>query len=354
MPAVKIAFIEDLGPANAEALILPAQHAAELAVSNAELAGGLPSSVELVPVDVSDDGPEARQAVDDIATDPSFVGAIVAPYLEDQASVAVPLDRAGIATLSLSSRRSGLRSLGLSGWFDLVASRKDEADALAAAVDRLASPGRGVCLLAGSTSDDARWASRLTNELKTPVALDAETPETEDAVDAVVPKITDAGCGAVVWGDSAEVAVTLRREMAEAGLRKIPLLGGDQLKQDAYPLEAGRAGEGTIAACPCVDLSTSTRLAAQRFIQDYQSQFGSPPGAYAAESWDSARIFAGLVRDGATDRAAVSAALARSGTYRGLAHAYRFRPGDGLEPSSAAIHLYRDEGGRWIETVPVA
>src|SRR3989304_2294690 len=43
------------------------------------------------------------------------------------------------------------------------------------------------------------------------------------------------------------------------------------------------------AACPCPDVSTSTDPAVIRFIQDYQAEFGSPPGPYAAEAWDAAR-----------------------------------------------------------------
>jgi len=125
-------------------------------------------------------------------------------------------------------------------------------------------------------------------------------------------------------------------------------VGGDAMKDPTYLAVSGRAGLGTVAACPCADLSTATDLASQRFIQDYQADFGVPPGAFAAEAWDAAGMFVRALRAGAASGAEVLAFLWETETYRGLAGTYVFRPDGELTRSSARIRLYRDEGGRWI------
>ncbi|HEX5951373.1 MAG TPA: hypothetical protein VFZ96_10240, partial [Actinomycetota bacterium] len=99
----------------------------------------------------------------------------------------------------------------------------------------------------------------------------------------------------------------------------------------------------------CVDVSTSFDLAAQRFIQDYQSEFGLPPGPYAVEAWDAARILVGAFREGATTRKAVGVALSALRTFDGLARAYRFGPDGDLQEGRRSVRLSRVEGGRWLE-----
>ena len=125
-------------------------------------------------------------------------------------------------------------------------------------------------------------------------------------------------------------------------------VGGDAMKDPTYLSVSGRAGLGTVAACPCADLSTSTGLAAQRFIQDYQADFGLPPGAFAAEAWDVAGMFVRAFRAGATSRSQVLASLWGTDRFRGLANTYEFEPHGELTAGSARVRLFRDEGGRWI------
>ncbi|MGH2659701.1 MAG: hypothetical protein ACRDHS_08550, partial [Actinomycetota bacterium] len=115
-----------------------------------------------------------------------------------------------------------------------------------------------------------------------------------------------------------------------------------------YLSASGAAGRGTVAACPCADLSTATELAAQRFIQDYQADFGLPPGPYAAEAWDVARMFVQAFRGGADTRAEVLRSIWSVDRFDGLANSYVFEPTGELTPGAARIHLYRDQAGRWV------
>jgi hypothetical protein len=151
-----------------------------------------------------------------------------------------------------------------------------------------------------------------------------------------------------VWGGSSTVGGLVRRALHEAGARGISFVGGDAMKDPVYLTVAGRAGLGAVAACPCADLSTATGLASQRFIQDYQADFGVPPAAFAAEARDAAGMFVRAFRAGATSAEAVLGTVWGTETYRGLADTYVFQRDGELTRSSARVRLYRDEGGRWI------
>jgi polar amino acid transport system substrate-binding protein len=128
----------------------------------------------------------------------------------------------------------------------------------------------------------------------------------------------------------------------------VELLATDAVKTESYLTEAGSVGDGTVVACGCVDVTTSSRLDAQRFVNAFQFDIGASPGPYAVEGWDAGAAFVNAVRAGALTRQEVSAGLEGLTRYQGLAGAYAFTRAGELAASSAAIRFYRAEGGRWI------
>jgi len=143
--------------------------------------------------------------------------------------------------------------------------------------------------------------------------------------------------------------------MAAAGLGDVALVGTSALKADAFLTATAGVAEGTIVTCGCVDLASSTDPEAGRFIHDFQSEYGTPPGPYAAEAWDAGGMLAGGFARGGGDRVALSDALDRA-AYRGIANTYRFADDGQLDVSSAELHVFRAEGIRWVpvgeRTVP--
>lgn len=344
---VKVAFIEDLSSDEAAGRVLPALQAAGLAFANATLGGALPVAVDLVPLDTQGDPSQTADIIDEIATDPTYVAAVIAPYLSDQAGLAAALDEAGVPMLSLSSRQPALGTAGLTSWRRIVANRAEEAAALAAYVAALPASSGEPCFARGPDPDDARWAHLLARTLGTASGPSAVVAD-PDAASSAATAIADTGCGVVVWAGSVAIAEALRTALTEGG-SDVVLVGGDELKDDAYPDIVGPAGDGTVAFCPCADLSLSTGLPAQRFIQDFQAEHGLPPGPYAAEAWDAAKMLVRALRSGAASREEVLAFLDASGPFQGLANRYEFAPGGELAPPSAVVHAYRDRGSRWIE-----
>jgi branched-chain amino acid transport system substrate-binding protein len=346
---VEIAFVQDLTGPNADPDVTSALQAVELAVANAALGGDLPADVGVVPFDTGGDPARAAELVAEIAADEAFVAVIGAPFLDGQAALGDALAAEGVPWVALSDRGAELGRLGWPAFRRFVQDEGRVGHAIATSVDGLADAASGVCLLGDGSPGSVALLAAVRAALDAPVLLRAAVAD--DAPGQIaegVAAVGGAGCGAVVWGGDAGAGAELRRALVDAGLDGA-FVGGDRMKSPAFLDAVGPAGRGSIATCPCVDLSTSTDLAALRFIQDYQAEFGLPPGPYAAEAWDAARLLIQALRGGADGREGVAAALAATLGYEGLAGSYRFGDGGDLTPGSMPVRRYRDAGGRWIE-----
>ena len=345
---VKIAYFEDLSPEGADEWTAPAFQGARLAIDTAGLADPLPVAVELMAFDTKGSSEGAATVASEVAADPAYVAAIGAPFLTGQAAIGRILDPAGVPMITLSTLGPKLAGEDWTTWRRAVANEREQGGALAAYVDGQAAAHRGVCLLGDASPASTELVGAVADALTSPVALRGKLPPEEGAATAVMTRVAATGCGVVVWGGRSDEGAPLRRDLVETGLRGVAFVGGDGIKDETFLSVAGGSGVGTVATCPCADLSASTALPAQRFIQDYQADFGLPPGPYAVEALDVARMILRTIRDGATTRGAVLVALAASGPFEGLANTYAFRPDGELTPESALVRLYRDEGGRWI------
>ncbi|MGH2650930.1 MAG: ABC transporter substrate-binding protein [Actinomycetota bacterium] len=347
---LKIAFLEDLSSDEAAVRSAPAFQGAKLAFDTAALGDGLPVSVELMSVDTGGDAATAAAAAREIVSDPAFVGAIAAPSLtgREQSAAGNLLDRGGLPTLALSPLGPNLSNRGWTAWRRTVADVTMEGRAIAAFVDSVPSTRQGACVLGDGSSGSRALLAAVAAFTASEVVLRWHTEATETGSLRVARAVSRARCGVVVWGGSSTTGALVRRALHGAGARTISFVGGDAMKDPMYLAVSGRAALGTVAACPCADLSTATDLASQRFIQDYQADFGVPPGAFAAEAWDAAGMFVRALRAGGATRTEVLAFLWETETYQGLAGTYVFQPDGELTRSSARVRLYRDEGGRWI------
>jgi len=82
-----------------------------------------------------------------------------------------------------------------------------------------------------------------------------------------------------------------------------------------------------------------------RFIQDYQSEFGTAPGAYAVEAWDAASALLDTLT-GVQDRADVGSRLAALDGFEGLGSTYMFAAsGELADPVVSVSEL---SSGRWV------
>ncbi len=342
-----IAFVEDLSRDGAEQRVAPAFQAARLAIDAATLKGGLAASVHLVPIDTNGTPDGVVAAARRIVDDPTVVAAIVAPELTGQIALGDRLDDAGVPTISLSTLGPDLADQGWTHWRRAVPDVDREASALARAL--VDADGEGsVCMLGDGSPASMGLNHAVVRALPRPPVLRLALPDTDPDDPAVIAEIRDAGCRSVVWSGTPAGGALLRLGLVAARMRNVRLVGGESLKDASYITTAGPPGRGTIAVCPCVDLSTSTDLRAQRFIQDYQSAFGVPPGPFSAEGWDVARMILEALAAGDGARTGVADALGAVRAFDGLARSYAFAGNGVLEQQAAAVLVYRDQGVRWV------
>jgi len=346
---VKIAFLQDLSAADAALRTAPAFQGAKLAFDTVGLSGDLDVDVELVALDTEGDPETATLVARKVAADPDFVGAIGAPFLTAQRVVGAVLDAAGVPTITLSTLGPDFAKAGWTSWRRAVADQARQGAAVAAFVDSLlGATRRGVCLLGDGSQTASGLLRPVAGALRAGIVLRSRVALGNGRTDGVADAVRDAGCGVVIWGGLSGQGALVRGRLVDGGLQRVAFVGADGMKDGTFLFVSGTAGRGTVAACPCADLSTATELAAQRFIQDYQADFGLPPGPYAVEAWDVARMFVQAFRAGALTRAEVLGSLWSVDRFDGLANTYVFEPTGELAPGAARVHLYREQAGRWV------
>ncbi len=329
-----MAFLFDSTPEGAVERTLPALRAAQLAFATALLSGAEPVVVDLTPLDTSGSDPTAIAA--QVAGDASYVAALAAPDLPEQGAIAEVLGEADVPLLTLSAR-DAVADPPPGTWLRFVAPVRTQAQALAVTAVSLKAAGKGMCVVSGPP-DGSDYTRATVRSLSQRV----DVTEAGGASAAA-----EAGCRVVVWTGGAEGGAELAAALAGSHGEVPTLVGGPSLLERAFLDGAGDAAEGTIAVCSCADVGTSLDLAAQRFVQDYQSQNGSPPGPYAVEAWDAAHVLIrGLVEGGRT-RLGIVRWLASVRTVDGLGGVYTFSGGELVHPGSG-IRRYRVTGGRWV------
>jgi hypothetical protein len=320
-PVIKVAFVRDLSVPDADEHALPAMQAVRLAFETATLLDPTAAPVELEEFDLQ----QGTVELDEIDADPSYVGVIVAPGVDgDAAGLDVDLP-----VVSLSGLGAGD---GRPAWIRMVAPLVTLADALAARLRR-----SSVCIFSESPAPDPLFGL-LAEGLPDATAQGVEPAHAADAA-------RRAGCETVIWAGGPDAGGEAAPEIRLTGLA---FIGGDRLLDPDFLSAAGTGAEGSFALCACANVSTSTELAARRFIQDYQSEHGVAPGAYAVEGWDAAHVILRAVGDGRSTRSVVARSLDGLTVVDGLEGTHRFGTnGEPLEPRTL-LRLYRVEGGRWV------
>ena len=321
-PEVKVAFVRDLSVPDADEHALPAMQAIRLAFETATLQDPTAAPVELEEFDLTQDSAELGS----IDADPSYVGVIVAPGVNgDDAE----LDT-GLPVLSLSGLGAGD---GRRAFLRMVAPLATVADTLAGRLRRSSA-----CILSEDPPPDPLFG--LLSE-----ALPGATARTVDP-SAAADVVGETGCEVVIWAGGPDSGAESAHVLQPLG---VTFVGGDRLLDPDFLSTAGIAAEGAFALCACANVSTSTELAARRFIQDYQSEHGVAPGAYAVEGWDAAHLILRAAGADGITRALVARSLGGLTMVDGLEGTHRFRAdGEPLEPR-ALLRLYRVDGGRWVQ-----
>jgi len=349
---VRIAFFQDLSVPDHVDLVSPSFLAFDLALQR-RLAG-LGIDAEVVQLDTAGDAATALDMAHDVAADPAYALAVVAPFWHEPVDVAKVLADAGVPTISLSpvSASPWLGSAPPQGealelWRRFVPDRAAEATLLAGIAARRSTEGQAqpVCLVRDGSPYGRGLIEQLAAELGDwpATSIDASDPE------AAAGRVREAGCPVVVWGGFAPGARSFARALRDAGAaRGRPVdLAGDAMKTIVPPTSP--AGDGVVVgsvACSCVDVSIGMRLSSRRFVNVFQSEHGLAPGVYAAEAWDAGRLTAGALESVGTDRASMRAWMRAFTAYEGVARSYAFD--DQGELTGGRPGMFVAAGTRWL------
>lgn len=344
LDALKVAYVQDLAPEQALDTTLPPLQAIELAFATAASSGLQPTPVEVVSFDTQGDPVATGEVAAEIASDPSFIAAFAAPNLGGLGGLVDVLAAEGVPVLSLSAR-DPVEGAAPGTFFRFVAPLAVQASSLAEGVTALRRSDGDVCLVLPPTDE-----TRFSKEVRETLSPDVRVFE-EDAAGGVL-EVLSLECGTVVWTGDGVGGAALAVSIEDAPPPSPILIGGPGLREPDFLGEAGTAAEGAVAYCSCADVSTALGLGAQRFIQDYQSEFGTPPGPYAVEAWDAAHMLIEALEGGGT-REGLLVRLASTPRFGGLGRAYAFTGGELTQPADAVL-VYRVEGGRWTAVEGIA
>ncbi|MEA2558155.1 MAG: branched-chain amino acid transport system substrate-binding protein [Actinomycetota bacterium] len=352
---VKIAVFQDLSIGDSSQLAVPSYLGLQLALT--EGMSEIPVVPQLVALDVQGDPARAADLARQVADDPAYVAAVIAPFWAETNGVGDILNAAHIPTLSLSALSPDIPSYGWTTWRRLVPTQPRQADSLASLLAGSANSLTGVCLVRDDTSYSVALTGllkqRLRDLVKRVVTVSSDAA-VGDPFGQAIADIDAAHCRTIAWTGFAPDGAILRTTLTDSGLPGVAMFAADAVKDEPFLTQTAGAGNDTVVTCPCADLATSTDPAAQRFVHDYQSQFGASPGVYAAEGWDLGTILLTAFRAGVTGRAAMVGAIADIRRLVGLAGIYEWTDGGELVPSVIQVRASVDRGQRWTPLATTA
>lgn len=353
---VKIEFFGALS-GDYKLLVIHGYQAAQLAFeqANAGKFGALPVTITIEGQDTGGSGDQASPLADKVVNDPSVVGIIGPAFSGESAAVGDRFDQAGIPFITPSATDDALSTRGWTNWFRGVGSNSDEAKPAAQYIQNVLAPN---CTFVAS--DGSAYGHGLAaivynnlNDAAQKVQPEEQVQQGQKDYSALVTKVASSGCKAMFYGGYSPEGGLIRKQMSDAGLKNVTVIGGDGLKDDTFLSVAGNSGEGTLAVCPCVspgELASGAGATADQintFIADYKAKFGEDPGIYALEGWDIAQLYIAAFKAGKTTRAEITDFVRNVVNFPGLAKTYSWQPDGELFPTSRVMYLYQDKGGVW-------
>ena len=352
-PAMKIAFFQNLSVPDSLDLVSPS-FLAFATVMQRQVVEAKGIAVEVVQLDTGGDAATAVEMAREVAADPSFGLAVIAPFWKEPPEVARILAEAAVPTMSLSPESASpwLSALSPPGdpaelWRRFVPDRGTQAVLLGGVARRSSTDDatQPVCLV----GDGSQYSAELATGIEAALGPLSSTLIDGDDANEAAHEVASSGCGVVVWTGFPPGARDLAEAMREADpatARTIDL-AGDALKAVMPLMSAG--GEGVVVesvVCPCADVSVGTDLESRTFVNAYQSEHGLAPGVYAVEAWDAATIVAEALASGGSTRAGMRAAFRAITSYDRVAQIYTFDL-EG-EPIGARAGLFTAAGTRWM------
>jgi len=353
---VKLAFFGAL-TGSAAGLVVPGWKAVQLAVANANAGkyGNLPVTIQAVPEDTQGSPTVIPPLATKVANDPAYVGVIGPNFSGESAAGGSTFDKAGIPFVTGSATNPTLNASGWTHWFRAQANDNTQAPDMANYIAKVLKPnctfvlsddttyGKGLAQIGQSTlqSDGVKVVSDLG------AVPNGGTGQTKD-FSPYITKAKQSGCKAMFYGGYSPEAGPLRAQMNQQGLTTMTMVVGDGARDDTFLTSAGAAGNGSVASCPCGDITQSSDPAAKTFVSEFTAKYGasSPIAPYGADYWDIAMMYINAFKAGKTTRADITSYFAGL-NYQGISKHIQFQSNGELNADDAKIYMWKDDNQQW-------
>lgn len=290
----KIAIFGAFSGGNA-GLVLPSRDGAKLAVEKFNAANA-DCRVEMVEFDTEGDPAKATPVANQVAADQTFLGVIGGHFSGESRATAPTYEQAGLAMVAPSATATDLTTKGWKVFHRVVANDGAQGPAAGKYIKDILKASK-VYLIDDGSAYGAALADEVGKSVGTPVGRD-KVQEKQTDFRAVVQKVKGVAPDAVFYGGYTNEAAPLLKQLRDGGVTA-KFVGGDGINDPAFATGAGASqSEGAIITCPCIPAAKATGT----FAADFQAKYGTPPGVYAAEGWDSATIFLDAFKAGKTTR----------------------------------------------------
>lgn len=339
----KIGVMGALSGANAS-IVLPSVDGAELALNQWE---NDECEVTLEKFDTEGDPAKATPVATQIAGDDTFIGVIGGAFSGETRATKSIYNDAGVTMVSQSATATDLTQEDQVEVFHRLVPYDDYQGAAIAnyLTDELGASK--VFVVDNSEAYGEPLADRVEETLGDSMVQRDKTEVGQTDFAPTISKMESAAPDAVFYGGYIAEAAPLLKQMRDAGI-EAPFVGGDGLYGADFGNAVGDAGEGAVVMCPCAPIEEDSTFAA-----DYEAEFGSAPGAYAAEGFDAMTVFLAALDDGARTREEVET-FVDGYTGEGLSKEIAFDENGDVPQENVSYWAYKNEGGTLVPEVEVA
>lgn len=292
--------------------------------------------------------------------------AIVAQSLVDEGVVAVigcltsgstnaagPIySQAGIVQMTGSATRADLVTKGWTTFFRTCVGDGYQGAELAKWAGELGY--KKVVLFDDSSDYAVGLADVIEQELEGKAEVQREAAkDTDTDFSAQIANIKSFGAEVVIFTGYHKQAGILRKQLVEAGLEKVQVMGGDGIKSDEIVGEAGGAPNATGLLCTLGGVNPEDMPGFEQFKADYKAATAKDPGPYAETNHDAyMAILAAIEKAGSIKGADIAKAL-KEVEVTGVMGTFGFNDSGevvmtGESESVQTIFRYKCDGKTWV------
>lgn len=342
---VKLGFIGDLTGANSS-LVVSSEQAARLAVKQANEAGDLDVTLELVSLDNKDGGPDPVPALAQRLISDQAVLGVIGPAFSGETAVASPLfAEAGLTNVSQSATNPDLTTNGWRTFFRALATDAVQGGQTGPLIVDVLG-----CERVAVVNDRSEYGAGLAEavagsveEAGGEVVLNEGVEPTTDYT-SVIDSVLASDAEVLYYSGYVAQAPLVAKQYRDKGGEGV-FMGGDGDKGADLITEGGEAVEGAVITCPCLDPNASDEAAAQEFAEAFEEEYGKPVDIYGAEGWDVAQIFIAAIRAGGANptRASVLEYVTNLSDFEGLTKTFNWTPEHEVEEGEITyVYVVRD------------